>query len=256
MLQAQEPKDPVHYKEDTQEEEGEEEALSLCDLAIDKGGENGEYYSSNEPNHTTPDRDLFEFFNDLNQEMCAADEIFLSGKILPFKSSSVANTRRDEDGNRSSFFDMRSGSLDEGRGSRMKYHKLERASSSMESTQKQTQMTNRVRNGKGVGIGEMSAGRASCRPKWYLLMLGSMRGPPVEMEMRDIRNRQRRRNPPPGPLFQACERREGAVSGGKEAERKTAWKLLQALSCKGHANSVITDPFGYIPARVPDVSIN
>ncbi|KAJ8617135.1 hypothetical protein MRB53_013321 [Persea americana] len=251
MNQTQEPKDPVHYNEDAQESEGgeeeeeEEEALSLCDLAIDKGTTEKED-DSNEANRDNPDQDRFEFFNDLNTEMCSADDIFLSGRILPFKSSSVTHAQRNEDGNLD-FLHMRSGSVDETRCSRTRYHTLERASSSKESTKKQTQIVNRVQNGKRVGIGEVSAGRVSYRPRWCLLIFGSMRGPPVEMEMKDIRHRQMRRNPPPGSLFRASERREGAVSGGKEAEGKISWKLLRALSCKGHANSVATDPFRCIP---------
>lgn len=231
--------------QDTQEEA--EEALSLRDLPINDRGMKLEDIS-NTADPTAPDQDLFEFFNNFNSKMCAADDIFLCGMLLPYKSSLSTKTRNEEE-NRS-FLHMRSESFDETRRSSAKCRimrsslsvdcrKLERDSSSSGSSSmaKNSQMTNRVPSEKC----ELSSRR---RPKWYLLMFGSMRSP-AEMEMKDIRNRLRRRDPRTTVLFPELEKRGREVAVGKE-EGKRAWKLLRALSCKGHANAVVTPSFGSI----------
>ncbi|XP_058068569.1 uncharacterized protein LOC131217649 [Magnolia sinica] len=199
---------------------------------------------------STQNQEFFEFFNDFNSEMCAADDIFFGGKILPYNNPILCKTI---EGNQPwPTFHMRSKLLDVSHGPHAArhsfsadYQKLERVSGS---TTPSTPMPKRVSGSKCNGDGDFSPQKVS-RPKWYFLMFGSVTAPPVKMEMNDIRSRLRRRSPP-GSIIATpeCNRRQ-TVSVSREPEGKSCWKLLRVLSCQGHANAVITPSLGLHPAR-------
>ncbi|XP_068653412.1 uncharacterized protein [Aristolochia californica] len=191
-----------------------DEALSLCDLPIKDGG-------SEDRREPSPDKDMFEFFSDVSAEMCAAEDVFLRGTIVPnsYRAPSKEEKKNTNHASkRGSSTHQRSYSLDtlfqEPRsGSHRNYRKLQRASSA---------------ESPKVGSGKCLRVSSSRRHKWHLLTFGLIR-PPAEMEMEDIRNRQRRLNP--SPLFPSGD--PGSVAGGREEGNKNSWRLLRALSCKG-----------------------
>ncbi|KAG9455857.1 hypothetical protein H6P81_000365 [Aristolochia fimbriata] len=197
-----------------------DEALSLCDLPI-KDGEKEE-----DPREPSPDQDMFEFFSDVSTEMCAAEDVFLSGTILPnsYRAPSKEDEEKKKPNNssckRGSCTHHRSYSLDalyqEPRSnSRSNYRKLQRASSA---------------ESPKVGSGKCFRLSSSRRQhKWHLLTFGLIK-PPAEMEMEDIRNRQRRLNR--SLLFPSLDS-AASVAGGREEGNKNSWRLLRALSCKG-----------------------
>ncbi|KAG8372380.1 hypothetical protein BUALT_Bualt12G0060200 [Buddleja alternifolia] len=95
---------------------------------------------------------------------------------------------------------------------------------------------------KGSAKSEALRG-CNSKPRWYALVFGLVKFPP-EMDMRDMKNRQVRRNP--GSLF-------AAVDGGGRipADRRSSWgyDLLRVLSCKSHASVGVaaTSSIGLVP---------
>lgn len=178
------------------------QSLSFCDLPISEIQEIVKDVAF-ERRSTTQDEEFefFSTFNGFNVEICSPDDIFSHGKILPFKSPTPLKKN----------YPLNAKGRAMSHSCSVEYRTLDKDPST---TRVQTQITKRV-------SGSMS-GRSGSRPKWYLLMFGSMRAP-AEMGMSDIRSRQKRRSPvdmkPPG--------------AGDGEERKRKWSLLKALSCRG-----------------------
>ncbi|CAL9084677.1 unnamed protein product [Musa textilis] len=154
--------------------------------------------------------DPFEFFSSRSPgsppPMCAATDVFLDGKIVPFgapqpKRADVPSVvlRWLKSCAVSEGSDRRSRFWGSG-GKKPEYRRLRKASSCDGNALPQTQV-------------------ASQRPGWYLCVLGSV-WVPAKTDMRDIRSRQRRRSTE----TEACARSDGDVVRG-------AWRLLQSLSC-------------------------
>ncbi|KAK1275428.1 hypothetical protein QJS04_geneDACA003999 [Acorus gramineus] len=141
---------------------------------------------------------MFEFYKDFNSsEMCAAEDIFFCGKLLPLRPNQAneEQTRRPKPTHR-----RKLESFDEFNGGTTIREYLKGSSES-----RRLQRTTSQRP----------------KPKWYVIVFGSVKVP-GEMEMSDIRSRQMRRKPVPPPLKTAS------------VNRGSAWRLLQSLSCKGH----------------------
>lgn len=66
---------------------------------------------------------------------------------------------------------------------------------------------------------------------WYWLVFGLPVRVPAEMDLKDIKSRQFRRNIPPASLFSGESER---FSGGRRSS--ASWRLLSVLSCKSHAS--------------------
>ncbi|CAL9152393.1 unnamed protein product [Musa hybrid cultivar] len=154
--------------------------------------------------------DPFEFFSSCSPgslpPMCAATDVFLDGKIVPFgapqpKRADVPSVvvRSPKSCAVSDGSDLRSRFWVIG-GKKPEYRRLRKASNCDGNALPQTQV-------------------ARQRPGWYLFVLGSVRVP-AKTDMSDIRSRQMRRSAAAG----ACARSEGDVLRG-------AWRLLQTLSC-------------------------
>ena len=238
----------VHNSEEEAAGE-EEEALSLCDLPISAAGKDfspGGRRSSSEP------PELFEFFSDLSYEMSPADEIIFCGKLMPFKEAQIREIRgnKQENVHKQAAFRRRSESLSELQTSRsnstkghlvrnsrsLDYRKLYRSSSS------KTDISEMDRNSSGKISGRSDISfRKVLKSRWYLLMFGQVKFPP-EMELRDIKSRQVRRNP--ATLFPSLD--AGANSPVKRSSGKCSWGLLRALSCKD-ASVVVTASFHCVP---------
>ncbi|CAL9050764.1 unnamed protein product, partial [Musa banksii] len=154
--------------------------------------------------------DPFEFFSSCSPgslpPMCAATDVFLDGKIVPFgapqpKRADVPSVvvRSPKSCAVSDGSDRRSRFWVIG-GKKPEYRRLRKASNCDGNALPQTQVARQP-------------------PGWYLFVLGSLRVP-AKTDMSDIRSRQRRRSAAAG----ACARSDGDVLRG-------AWRLLQTLSC-------------------------
>ncbi|XP_059638228.1 uncharacterized protein C553.10 [Cornus florida] len=93
------------------------------------------------------------------------------------------------------------------------------------------------------------------RPRWHILMFGLVKFPP-EMDLKDMKNRQFRRNHPAA-MFPSFE----DTGSGQKApmnrittdhrQRKSSWGLLKVLSCKGNASVAVTASFGCMQPLPP-----
>ncbi|KAE8671455.1 putative Late embryoproteinsis abundant protein group 8 protein [Hibiscus syriacus] len=109
-----------------EEEEEEEEALSLCDLPLNLVKEENQIQPRNEEDGESQAIKTQEDFNfgscgdflSTKPEMCAADDVFFEGQILPFRvsvSSDRGSARcHHQDSQKTSRFLPRSGSMDYG----------------------------------------------------------------------------------------------------------------------------------------------
>lgn len=167
----------------------------------------------------SPPHDLIDFSFPVptsSNDTYAADELFHHGFLLPINNSQPpppVNRVEAEKPTVPQFHHRRAGSLNGGayrprsETQTYDYQRLRRASSD-----------------------PSPAPAAGTWQKWHLLVFGSIRFP-AEMEMKDIRNRQRRR----GLLAMAEDITDN--SG-----RKSRWRILRALSCKAAESSAIS-PF-------------
>ncbi|KAL5973996.1 hypothetical protein ACLOJK_030656 [Asimina triloba] len=194
-------------------------AIPLIPGANACGGDMAVAVRDSAPQH----QEFFEFFNDFTSEMCAADDVFLCGKLLPSTAPLLRQTRKAEP------------QLDA-----IHHLKLQakdrKGSCSVGVDYRKLVSSPRPDSGGKACCGGDGGERVS-RPKWYFLMFGSVVAPPTKMEMNDIRSRLKRGNSSDG--------------------RKTAnagWKLLRALSCQGHASAVVTpSAIAWQPTRLKAV---
>lgn len=247
----------------TQEQEEEEEALSLCDFPLNDNKKETANTSSQQTRRSSSEPpEFFEFFSDLSSEMCSADDIFFCGKLIPFKGQYLSppiqthKTHINEDKKHISFR-RRSESLsglhtsvtrsnsakNKGlmRNSRsLDYRKLERHSSSQKASPASD--IDRNSSAKSVGKGDVIVKKAPTKPRWYLLMFGVVK-PPTEMELRDIKNRQVRRNPSMTMFPPVVETNGKKSLVNRSSISKGSCRLLRVLSCKDPATVAVTTSF-------------
>ncbi|KAL5836382.1 hypothetical protein ACOSQ4_015879 [Xanthoceras sorbifolium] len=244
-------------------EDDGEEALSLCDLALNEN-DAGFDEMTNKNNHScssrTPTRrssseppELFEFLSNLSssENMCPAEDMIFCGRLISSTQPIKAQSREDKKP-QASVFRRRSESLSELqttsttrsnsnrtsnsilRSSRsLDYQKLRRLSSSRNSPDSDMERNSSVRRSDKV---------KAVRPRWYLFMFGMVKFPP-EMDLRDIKSRQFRRNTS-SVMFPPSES-DGNFQG-QRGSGKSSWKFLKALSCKDPASIAVTTSF-YVP---------
>ncbi|XP_050217920.1 uncharacterized protein LOC126668786 [Mercurialis annua] len=231
------------FHEDDNEEE---EALSLCDLPLQYPIKTAPEMASNHTRRSSseqPSDQLFEFFSNFSSEMCSAEDIIFCGKLIPFRDASpppqpdkrrISFRRRSESlsglnstVSRSNTMMRSSRSLD--------YRKLDRFSSSKTSSDSEILMD---RNSSSK-----STARTVAKPRWYVLMFGVVK-PPKGMELRDIKSRQVRGN------YSNVMLPPSAVDSGKKPpagkSSSSSCKLLKVLSCRDPASVAVTTSF-YIP---------
>ncbi|XP_030544206.1 uncharacterized protein LOC115750790 [Rhodamnia argentea] len=233
----------------------DDDALSLSDFPLatttHPSSDTDLDHFSDRPHRSSSD--FFEFFIDLGSHMRSADDLIVSGKLVPLQDQSAwpssrgaAMGRRCEslsELERSSVSRSRSSRAQLARSSRsLDYRKLCRPSNSLVGEAERTSSSAR-----SMGRLESIVTKPS-RPRWRMLPLGVVKLP-AEMELRDMRSRQLRRNPstliapPPPPVV-------AGVGGNLAVDRggwKGSWKLIKALSCKDPATVAVATSFACLP---------
>ncbi|CAN8326589.1 unnamed protein product [Cochlearia groenlandica] len=224
-------------------EEKQEETLSILDLPL----------TTEKPDSTTVDHreqsnELFEFLTSASNDVSPAENIIFAGKLIPLnyqnalfsppehisppriraRSESLSaiqgknlNTPMARD-NASIKLMRTSRSLD--------YRKLTRGSTNtVHSPPKPRKTTTKTET---ASCGDVKSLR---RPRWYVIMFGMVKFTP-EIELKDIKNRQIRRNiiPPPVIFPSPVNRRNRSPS--------PSWRFLDALSCKEPTSVAATAP--------------
>lgn len=172
---------------------------------------------------SSPETDHFKFFHDpcFPAQMCAADDVFLQGKLLPFGTLPGPSPKKDK------IYDPR-------RHHPREQRKLETAEGfNLPGGIWGGAMTPEYRRLRKAPESDTKVLPPRSRPRWYLCVLGTVRVP-AAMEMRDIRSRQRRRS---SPATEAAD-----DSGRWSFEGSKSWKLLRSLSCKGLESAVAVAP--------------
>ncbi|KAK6136972.1 hypothetical protein DH2020_029283 [Rehmannia glutinosa] len=225
----------------TQKElDDEEEALSFCDFPLNPN----EPAEKNNSYSKTQSSDLFEFFfNDLKSKNIAnAEDIISCGKLVPYKQQPLPPD--DDDLVHDQILKSISGDYDAINSSRrsceslpelnptrsnsssrltsLDSRKLRRNYSSMVVVKSQNSDIERS-SSKGS---TKSEGIKVLKPRWYALIFGNLVKFPPEIDLRDMKKRQIRRNT--GSMF--------------PANRRSSWghDLLRVLSCKNHASVTVT----------------
>ncbi|KAG0479891.1 hypothetical protein HPP92_010512 [Vanilla planifolia] len=149
--------------------------------------------------------DIFDFSFKVPQaaeEMYAADEIFLHGQLLPFNPSvqrpSTAKAKRAKLQTLS--------------------HRRAESLNSLDHRRREDAWAAEYERLRRAGSDTRAVVGAERRPRWLIFVLGAVRFP-AEMEMKEIKTRQRRREAP-------------AVSAAGHCWRRIRWGILHSLSCR------------------------
>lgn len=244
-----------------------EETLSLCDLPIYSDESNrDDYYKQDYSASFDNDGDnFFEFSSDdfsvSNSAYSGSDNIIFCGKLIPYKQPSDSqNTGRIASDKisakncqfrtKSHSFNNKKPSAIDARGARTRGGKC--FDSFSISLPKNPEYIERKRSRK-LDKYDFPAERAmilessTTKSRWFLFLFGSARFP-KEMELSDMRTRQRRSSPPT--MFRPSEERKVARgSGGKKTTAHGLWKLLRALiGCRSSDRNVaVKGSFSPIP---------
>ncbi|XP_057770215.1 uncharacterized protein LOC130990030 [Salvia miltiorrhiza] len=161
--------------------------------------------SSSEPS------EFFEFLHDFSSEMINAEDIIFRGRLVPYRNPQILKSLSADDATR--------------------FSRRRRRSPPPAATRPLIARPDIHRSSS-----KSSEGPKPPRPRWFVMMFGPIKLRP-EMDLRDIKSRQVRRNP--GRLFE----------GGGRSDRRSFWgvDLLKVLSCKNHASVAVTASIGLVP---------
>lgn len=228
---------------DRGEDEEEEDALSLCDFPQISGEAAHHRRRSSQPS------DSFEFSNDLDSgDMSHAEDIIHCGKLKPYKQQSEQKPLSDDrifappENCDSADFSRRHCDSLPPRTNTFAAMRLTRSSRSLDrkklrrnSSLVMKSEASEIHRSLSEGVAKSEAPPRGWKPRWYDLMFGSVKFPP-EIDLRDMKNRQIRRNP--GSMFAAADGGDGTPAN--RSERASSWghDLLSVLSCKNHPSSV------------------
>lgn len=246
-----------------EEEDQEEEALSLCDFPLNSDEPEKKDSSKSRHHHrrsSSQPSDFFEFFNDLNSEnMSHAEDIISCGKLVPYKQQQplfddhiLKSVSGDYDHsiNLSRRYCDSLPEINPTRSNSNASTRLTRSSRSLD-CKKLRRNSSLVMKSEASDIHQSfskgsvkSEGFKGSKPRWYSLMFGQVKFPP-EMDLRDMKNRQVRRNP--GSMFLAVE--AGGRAPANRSDRRSSWghDLLRVLSCKNHPSVAVTASIGLVP---------
>ncbi|KZV54711.1 hypothetical protein F511_42183 [Dorcoceras hygrometricum] len=218
------------------EEDDEDEAISLCDFILNS--------EEKDPAHTQEDRgrrtssdpsdNFFEFFNDLTSEMCHAEDMIFCGKLVPYKNKKPVPLDTLNDSSRRYCESLPDQLLTPNRTRTDTGTRFMRSCRSLDydkpcrdpslAVKSEGSCVPRFRLRKPVKF-------VVWKPRWYGLMFGVVKSPP-EMDLRDMKNRQVRRNSG-GISWPATEGRVRIP-----ANRRNSWSddFLNVLSCKNDAS--------------------
>lgn len=272
----------LQEEESKMAEEEAEEALSLSGLIINSDETEPppvtDYSNSSRSRSTSEPSDFFEFFCEINNtsEMSHAEDIIFCGKLIP------SNNYKEQLGDRTNQCNNRKHRVTENDKYLQSFVNRRRSESMSElnaiGERRRSNSTNSnlmiIRNSRSLdyqrlygksdklleierSLSAKSSGSNSktdvisivkekvitpSKPRWYFLKFGLVKFPP-EMALRDIKNRQVRRNS--GSLFTSSSH-AGERDLTHKYDRKSSWDdLLKVLSCKDDASvSVTTSSFG------------
>ncbi|XP_030458777.1 uncharacterized protein LOC115679312 [Syzygium oleosum] len=232
--------EPFVLPDRPEDSEDDDDALSLSDFPLataahPRNDSSRPRRSSSEP------PDLFEFLIGLGSHMRSADDLIVSGKLVPLhdqcrRCESLSELERSSVSRSSSTRAAAKAQL--ARSSRsLDYRRLRRPPSSLAREAVERRTSSSSAGGSGVARSDSFAKRPPPRPLWRVLPFVAVKLP-AEMELRDMRSRQLRRTPsalfvPPTP----------ADRGGW----KGSWRLIKALSCKDPASVAVATPLACLP---------
>lgn len=256
---------------DYYQEDRDEETLSLCDLPLsdedhqinnnNKNVETTNMASQTRRSSSEP-LEFFEFLSDNSSEyMCAAEDIIFCGKLVPFKEpyshpiqNPVENKRRLSPVRRrcESLSELRS-SINRSNSAKARglmrnsrsldYRKLERLSASQKpSSGSEIDRNPSVRSVDKAGDSMALLKKAAAKPRWYQLMFGVVK-PPAGMELRDIKSRQIRLNPPITMFPTPVDAGGNKVPANGSLNKSSCGLLLKVLSCKDPTSVAVTASF-------------
>lgn len=223
--------------------EDEEEALSLSDLPVGAQGEVGGGGVTTQHAGSGHEVGEFEFFGSWVGEMCAAEDVFYQGRILPLRpsvSSDPGLRSRSRPGS-SCFDSSRSSSLNSSSSSSGRRSDSLLLHPFFTHPSPKPQMGRRSFGGPPASGGRRSGG-------WGLLRLGLVQPPPSTIELQDLKQRSFRKSSvhvnsidtaknklPPTTDSNSNEKKDTAR---KKEEGGGSW--LAGLSCKCSASAVDT----------------
>lgn len=215
------------------EDDDEEEAISLCDFIL-HSEEKDEDRDRNRRRRSDPS-DFFEFFNDLcTSEMCHAEDIIFCGKLVPYKEQPVLFDSTLNDSSRRYCESLPDKLLTPNKTRTDSSTKIMRSCRSLDylkscrdsslAVKPESSCVPRFRLKKPVKF-------EVWKPRWYGLMFGVVKTPP-EMDLRDMKNRQVRRNA--GRISRPAMEGRGKIPGNQ----RNSWSddFLNVLSCKNDAS--------------------
>ncbi|KAF7133284.1 hypothetical protein RHSIM_Rhsim09G0153600 [Rhododendron simsii] len=184
-----------------------EETLSFCDIPIyssesadwETSSKENQSLSSSSTSSSSSDQDLFEFFSEewSNSSTYPVQNIVFCGKlIIPFKEPEISTDTT---------------------------HNLERKSP-QKPRKKLANKAAKSGGKNGFCVRKVLFWGSPAKWRWNLLACGLGARFPAEMELSDIRSRQRKRSPP-APLFLGGGGGDKKVGGGKGL-----WAMIKSLS--------------------------
>ncbi|KAL1210561.1 hypothetical protein V5N11_006883 [Cardamine amara subsp. amara] len=232
--------------------EEDKEALSRRDLPLNVEKHNSTATTITTKDHREPSTELFEFLTSTSYDVSPAENIIFGGKLIPLnyqnplfsppeyispriraRSESLSAIQGDKLNRIGSSTVARRDTAGPMRTSRsLNYRKLSRGPTTVHSPPensfpaKNTAKPEMVSSGSGKSV----------RPRWYVIMFGMVKFPP-EIELKDIKSRQTRRNIPPVMFPSPANRRSRSPSPSP------SWRFLNALSCKEPTSVAATAPF-------------
>lgn len=214
----------THFPDEKKEEdEDEDDSPSLRDFPLRRESSSTSKIQDKRRSSSEPS-EFFEFFNDFSSEMSNAEDIIFCGKLMPFQNPHHHQILKSLSADDATHLSRRC--CDSLTQNRHVYRSMDCKKA-------------RRRHSPDIhrSFSKTSEGSKIWKPRWFVMMFGPLKLQP-EMDLRDMKNRQVRRNP--GSLF----------PGGKApGSRRSFWghDLLRVLSCKTHASVAVTTSISFMP---------
>ncbi|XP_050210953.1 uncharacterized protein LOC126661181 [Mercurialis annua] len=237
-------------------DDDDEEALSLCDLALNNSNGSEWDDSSKEDQRLSFDQDIFEFFSeDFNASTHPRENVIFCGKLIPYKGDKKdahvekidKSINKTKESKRSFIFRWKSFSLHQSRNNSLKMQQQKSyttcTSPDINSENNEYRMKKCAQK-YDVSMRKISVFASPSRSKWHPFTFGMGRYP-VEMELSDIKTRQSKRNE--SKKRQSTNGRNELA--GKNGQREKGWwSLLRILGCNSNkANAMVKASLGLMP---------
>ncbi|EOA17247.1 hypothetical protein CARUB_v10005521mg [Capsella rubella] len=236
------------------QEEDKEESVSLRELPLN--AEHINPTAATEDHHESPSTELFEFLTSSSYDVSPAENIIFGGKLIPLnyqsalfsppehitprirsRSESLSAIQGHKINRPGSNTVARLDNAGPMRTSRsLDYRKLSREPNTVHYP---TKSSSPAKNSAKPETAASGSGKSVRPRRWYVIMFGMVKFPP-EIELKDIKNRQSRRNIPPV-MFPSPANRKSRRS--RSPSPSPSWRFLNALSCKEPTSVAATAPF-------------